>query len=379
MKCTAAFLLLQAIRTNGLSLVPQQQQRAASAIHPAAAYRSSPLSLSPFSSSSRKTSPCATTKLFSAAAISAEGAANGDNSSVSSENLNINYGPAIKLGKLKINIFGAIFGFWEVFWGVFFWYPAMTLYSTSRWISSKLPGDILAKVDPYRRIPINIGYIWGLLSFTIFRMWPRLEGVENLEMLREVDENGKKGKLKSAMYVGNHCSWMDIPSVGRVFGFLNYKMIAKAELLKVPILGRAIQVGGHLALDRTNRRSQMKIYKDAVQYLKDGVNLVTFPEGTRSKNSRMGSFKKGAFKMAQAVGAPVVPMAIHYADKVQPAEYAFPAKMARSRPKAVIKIGKPILTEGKSDDDLLEEVWRAIADDLPESQKPSKDTPIGVK
>ena len=186
-------------------------------------------------------------------------------------------------------------------------------------------------------------------------------------------------KLKSAMYVANHCSWMDIPFVCRVLGFRNCKMIAKAELMKVPILGRALAVAGHVTLDRTNRKSQMQAYKSGVQWLKDGVNLVTFPEGTRSKTSRLGSFKKGAFKMAQTVGATVVPMSIQYADKVQPLDYAFPAKPSRFwGPRAVIKIGKPISTDGKSDDDLLEEVWRAIADDLPECQKPAKDTPVGV-
>lgn len=185
-------------------------------------------------------------------------------------------------------------------------------------------------------------------------------------------------KMKSAMYVANHCSWMDIPFVCRVFRFSNCKMIAKAELMKVPILGRALAVAGHVTLDRTDRKSQLKTYKAGVQWLTDGVNLVTFPEGTRSKTGRMGSFKKGAFKMAQAVGASVVPLSIHYAQTVQPLDYAFPAKPSRTRPKAIIKIGKPIATDGKSDDELLEEVWHAIADDLPECQKPSPNTPVGV-
>ena len=187
-------------------------------------------------------------------------------------------------------------------------------------------------------------------------------------------------KLKPAMYVANHCSWMDIPYVCRVLGFQNCKTIAKAELLKVPILGRALKVAGHVTVDRTDRKSSMKAYKDGVQWLKDGVNLVTFPEGTRSKDGRLKSFKKGAFKMAQTAGASVVPMSIHYADKIQPLDYAFPAKSSVwSRPKALIKIGKPIATDAKSDDELLEEVWQAIADALPESQKPTKDTPVGVK
>ena len=70
----------------------------------------------------------------------------------------------------------------------------MTLYGLSRTISSKLPGDLLGKkIDPFRRIPIMVAYIWGWMSFTPFGMWPLVEGRENLEVLREVDENGKKG------------------------------------------------------------------------------------------------------------------------------------------------------------------------------------------
>ena len=65
-----------------------------------------------------------------------------------------------------------------------------------------LPGDILGKkLDPFRRIPINIGYIWGLISYTLFRMWPKIEGMENLEALRVVDENGKKNN-RGGMLLG---------------------------------------------------------------------------------------------------------------------------------------------------------------------------------
>lgn len=311
--------------------------------------------------------------------MSADGAGNSHGDTLNPNNANVKYGPAITLGKLKINIFGGILGIWEVFWGVCFWYPAMMLYGLLRTITSKLPGNLIQRIDPYRRVPTFIGYTWAMLSYSPFGMWASVEGRENLEMLREVDENGKKGKLKPAMYVANHSSWMDIPFVAWIFGIANYKFIAKAELRKVPIVGRAVQVGGHVMLDRTNRRSQMAAYKAGVQWLKDGVNLVTFPEGTRTKTGRMGSFKKGAFKMAQAVGTPVVPISIHHADKVHPPEYVFPARPSWMRPRAVIKIGKPIATDGKLDDDLLEEVYKAISDELPDSQKPAKDTPCGAK
>lgn len=117
-----------------------------------------------------------------------------DTSVIGATNLNVKYGPSIKVGKLKINLFGAFFGIWEIFWGLFYWYPLMTLYGTLRWISAKvLPGDFMQRIDPYRRVPICIAYGWGLLSMGLFGLWPVVEGRENLEVLREINDNGKKG------------------------------------------------------------------------------------------------------------------------------------------------------------------------------------------
>lgn len=130
-----------------------------------------------------RSNTCATSSLF-VASIAA------DTSVILS---NVKYGPSIKVGKLKINLFGAFFGIWEIFWGLFYWYPLMTLYGTMRWISAKLPGDFMQVIDPYRRVPICIAYGWGLLSMGLFGLWPVVEGRENLEVLREINDNGKKG------------------------------------------------------------------------------------------------------------------------------------------------------------------------------------------
>ena len=73
---------------------------------------------------------------------------------------------------------------------------------------------------------------------------------------------------RAAMFVANHNAWMDIPFVGVSLGFRNYKMISKVELSKVPILGRSIKVGGHVMVDRTNRRSQLMTLKSGMQWLK---------------------------------------------------------------------------------------------------------------
>lgn len=73
---------------------------------------------------------------------------------------------------------------------------------------------------------------------------------------------------RAAMFVANHNSWMDIPFVGSTIGWRNYKMISKAELAKVPILGRSIKVGGHVMVDRSNRKSQLLTLKNGIQWLK---------------------------------------------------------------------------------------------------------------
>lgn len=79
--------------------------------------------------------------------------------------------------------------------------------------------------------------------------------------------------MKNAMFVANHCSWMDIPFLGAVMGWRNYKIVSKKELGAVPILGTAIYAGGHIQVDRNDRRSQVKTLKQGINYLKN-VSLV---------------------------------------------------------------------------------------------------------
>eukprot|EP00559_Dactyliosolen_fragilissimus_P001925 CAMPEP_0184867262 /NCGR_PEP_ID=MMETSP0580-20130426/25701_1 /TAXON_ID=1118495 /ORGANISM="Dactyliosolen fragilissimus" /LENGTH=82 /DNA_ID=CAMNT_0027367427 /DNA_START=976 /DNA_END=1224 /DNA_ORIENTATION=+ len=81
--------------------------------------------------------------------------------------------------------------------------------------------------------------------------------------------------------------------------------------------------------------------------------------------------------MAQKVGAPIVPISINYAQKVQPLEYIFPVRPSRCLP-VTIYIGKPIETDGKNDDELMAEVWHAISENLVDSQKPSDDADVST-
>ena len=69
------------------------------------------------------------------------------------------------------------------------------------------------------------------------------------------------------MFVSNHNSWMDIPFLGHVIGWHNYKFVAKKELEKVPILGKAIKVAENVLVDRSNRKSQLLTLKQGIKWL----------------------------------------------------------------------------------------------------------------
>ena len=87
--------------------------------------------------------------------------------------------------------------------------------------------------------------------------------IENLHILEELYQKGQP-----AMFVANHCSWMDIPFLGATVGWRNYKLVSKKELGIVPILGTSIKIGGHIMVDRTDRRSQLKTLKQGINYFK---------------------------------------------------------------------------------------------------------------
>jgi 1-acyl-sn-glycerol-3-phosphate acyltransferase len=91
-------------------------------------------------------------------------------------------------------------------------------------------------------------------------MWPK---ITNKEILQEFYK-----QKRPAMIVANHNSWMDIPFLGATIGWKNYKLVSKKELGKVPILGKSIKVGGHIMVDRLDRKSQLKTLKAGINYLK---------------------------------------------------------------------------------------------------------------
>lgn len=116
-------------------------------------------------------------------------------------------------------------------------------------------------------------------------------------------------KDRSIVLIGNHQSYMDIPLL---LGFVDTPLafISKAEILKVPIISRAMIQMQCEFMERNNPRQSLQTILKAIENIKKGYSTVIFPEGTRSKGGPVIDFKPGSFKLAFKSGAPIVPITI---------------------------------------------------------------------
>jgi 1-acyl-sn-glycerol-3-phosphate acyltransferase len=87
--------------------------------------------------------------------------------------------------------------------------------------------------------------------------------------------------------------------------------IAKAEMRRIPLFGRAMSAAGHLFVDRKNRKAAFAAYDDAAARIRAGSTVVIFPEGTRGYDYTLRPFKKGPFVLAIAAGVAVTPILLH--------------------------------------------------------------------
>jgi 1-acyl-sn-glycerol-3-phosphate acyltransferase len=119
-------------------------------------------------------------------------------------------------------------------------------------------------------------------------------------------------KDRAAVYAVNHASNVEPPIIFEVLSglFPRMRILYKAELRKLPILVRAFDLAGFVALERGNRDQSLPAIERAGQALRDGNSFLIFPEGTRSRSGDLLPFKKGGFIMALKGRAPVVPVAI---------------------------------------------------------------------
>jgi 1-acyl-sn-glycerol-3-phosphate acyltransferase len=130
--------------------------------------------------------------------------------------------------------------------------------------------------------------------------------------------HGDDGLAKGSprVYIANHVSWFDIPSMIEVLP--HYGFVAKRELEKIPIFGAAARGVGVIYIDRENRKAAFGAYEEAAKKIQQGNPVLVYPEGTRGSSYSLRPFKKGPFVLAIASQAPIVPVVIHGTIEVNP-------------------------------------------------------------
>ena len=197
-------------------------------------------------------------------------------------------------------------------------------------------------------------YPWGKWGG---RQWLRLSGAKVVVRGRE-----HLDPKQSYVFVINHRSYLDTATafchLGRRIGIL-----AKKELLKVPILGYGMGYVNIMAIDRSNRVRAIETVQAATERLRSGVSFAVFAEGTRARPGEFLPFKKGAFYMAKDAGVPVVPVAMKNTDVLMG------KGTGEARPGTIeMVILEPIPTVGLSTDEdveqLIEKAHSRIAEEL---------------
>jgi len=181
----------------------------------------------------------------------------------------------------------------------------------------------------------------GNAVHSIARLWARIH--LRISGIHVVMEGVKRIHHPPYIFMCNHQSALDIFSLLSCLP-LPFKWIAKRELFFIPFFGWAIKRAGYISLDRKNPREAIKAMDEAARRIREGLNIIIFPEGTRSKDGRLLPFKKGGFSLALRSGVPIVPVGIQGTNRLQPKGSFVP----KEKGIVYIRIGTPIDSGGKS-------------------------------
>ena len=143
------------------------------------------------------------------------------------------------------------------------------------------------------------------------------------------------------VFVMNHQSIVDIP-VAYCALKSPISFVAKKSILYIPILGFAMWLAGMIFVDRSRSKEAIRSMKKGAFQIRSGIDILSYPEGTRSTEEAIRPFKRGAFHLAIEAKVPVVPVFAKNGGKLVPGGLPIQGGLIE------VQIGKPIPTEGLS-------------------------------
>ena len=174
---------------------------------------------------------------------------------------------------------------------------------------------LLYPFDKQKKMTHRQCYWWASTIVRLNPYWKlKVTGLENI--------NHKE----TYVVVANHQSLADIIVLYKIK--MQFKWVAKSDLFKIPLIGWCLKLIHHIELERGDYGSIKKTYRQAAEYLRAGMSVLFFPEGTRSHTDAMNPFQYGAFKLALKEKRPILPIVITGTrDAIPKGDWIFSAKV----------------------------------------------------
>jgi 1-acyl-sn-glycerol-3-phosphate acyltransferase len=217
-------------------------------------------------------------------------------------------------------------------------------------IACGLVSVIASLFDSTGHTAIRVARVWSRSLLLFARVRVKMEG------LQKIDPG------TSYVFCSNHLSYMDTPVVLSSIP-AEFRFLAKEGLFQIPFLGTHLKQAGHIPVPREDPRRAVRAMTRAGRIMREhGVSVLIFPEGGRSRDGVLQTFKEGAAYIAIKAQAPLVPVALVGTRKILPFGSAVfhPGRVR-------LRVGDPIPTEGLTLRDrgaLTEAAHQQIADML---------------
>ena len=160
---------------------------------------------------------------------------------------------------------------------------------------------ILGKFNPKARDYHSLRLVQG-----VFKIMLKITGIDLVVIGEELVPD------EPVLFIGNHRSFFDILiTYSRCKNLTGY--IAKKEMATIPLLSTWMKRLYCLFLDRSNPKEGLKTILKAIEYVKNGISICIFPEGTRNTGDELSilPFKDGSLKIAEKTGCAIVPMSLN--------------------------------------------------------------------
>lgn len=210
----------------------------------------------------------------------------------------------------------------------------------------------------------RVAVLWGQTLFALGPAWSHeVRGRENLPA-----ENAQPYVM-----IANHSSTADIWALFLVGG--QFRWLSKDTMFRVPLVGLAMKWAGYVSVTRGNKQSQYQAVETSRKWLRKGVSMAFFPEGTRSDDGHVKEFKIGAFRLAQEENVMIVPVVLRGTRDMLVKNSGFPKKAHLD-----IEILLPVRSlEGEDSRAFADRVQKIVANRLSRPAQSSSPSAIRLK